>query len=47
MTDYKKVQEFIKSHFDSNIVKAITQFVEIPNLSRLYDAECKTNGLME
>ena len=47
MTDYKKIQEFINSEFDSNIVKAITDFVEIPNLSRLYDAESRTNGLMQ
>lgn len=47
MTDYAKAKEFINSQFDSNIVAAISDFVKIPNLSRLYDDEAATNGLMQ
>lgn len=37
----------VKQHLDSTLVPALKKFIEIPNLSRNFDTEWETNGLME
>ena len=39
--------KFIEKWFDESVVPSLSEFISIPNLSRLFDKEYKTNGLLE
>ncbi len=39
-------KDFIFKEFDENIVPDLMDFVRIPNLSRAFDKEWETNGLL-
>ena len=45
--DSKKNKDYIFKEFDENAIPAIQDYVRIPNLSRNYDAEWESNGLLE
>ena len=42
-----KCKEYVNKVFDDSLIKSLTEYVAIPNLSRLYDPEWATNGLLE
>jgi acetylornithine deacetylase/succinyl-diaminopimelate desuccinylase-like protein len=42
--DKQKTLEFMEKHWDSWYVKGISDFIEVPNLSPLFDANFLTNG---
>ena len=46
-TKVGKITEKTKELFETNLVKALSDFVAIPNLSRYYDEEFHTNGHIE
>ena len=43
----EKTLEIINQYWDEWYVQGLCDFVRIPNLSPEYDAEYKTNGLLE
>lgn len=45
--DTSKLKDFIYSEFDKNAIPHIEDYIRIPNLSRSYDPEWATNGLLE
>lgn len=45
--DLIKIKDFIEQEFDNNAIPAISEYIKIPNLSRSYDPEWNTNGLLE
>lgn len=42
-----QLEKFIAENFEATITKPLSDFIRIPNLSRLYDKEYLTNGLLE
>jgi acetylornithine deacetylase/succinyl-diaminopimelate desuccinylase-like protein len=42
--DKQKTLDYVESHWDNWYVKGLSEFIEIPNLSPLFDAEFHTNG---
>ena len=38
---------YIEKHFTETVLPSLSEFIKIPNLSRLFDKEYKTNGLLE
>lgn len=45
--DKEKAFEYIKNIFWGSYIPSLSEFVAIPNTSRLYDPEWNTNGLLE
>jgi len=43
----KKVEEFVENQFTNSILPSLIDYVKIPNLSRNYDPEFLTNGLLQ
>ena len=43
----EKIREYIFKEFDNNVLPSLMDYIRIPNLSRNYDPEFKTNGLLE
>ncbi len=44
--DSKKLQSFVHNQFDVNAIPSLMDYIRIPNLSRNYDSEFLTNGLL-
>lgn len=44
--DAKKGTNFITKIFDDSLIPSLVKFIEIPNLSRGFDTEWATNGLL-
>jgi acetylornithine deacetylase/succinyl-diaminopimelate desuccinylase-like protein len=42
-----KVQEYVEKNFTESILPSIVDYIKIPNLSRSYDPEFLTNGLLQ
>jgi hypothetical protein len=42
--DKQKTLEYIESWWDNWYVKGLSEFIEVPNLSPLFDEEFHTNG---
>jgi hypothetical protein len=38
--------QFIKEQFEKSVVPSISDYIRIPNLSRAYDQDWQTNGLL-
>lgn len=47
MTSIDQIKQQTKSYLNSSILPALKEFVTIPNLSRYYDPNWATNGLLE
>lgn len=47
MTDWNAVKSTVEKEWDTTIIPALSQYIEIPNASPHYDTEWATNGLME
>eukprot|EP01016_Furgasonia_blochmanni_P013339 TRINITY_DN1679_c0_g2_i2.p1 TRINITY_DN1679_c0_g2~~TRINITY_DN1679_c0_g2_i2.p1 ORF type:complete len:334 (+),score=132.74 TRINITY_DN1679_c0_g2_i2:109-1002(+) len=45
--DVQKTRTFVEEQFDKNILPSLMEYVRIPNLSRAFDPEWNTNGLLE
>jgi hypothetical protein len=45
--DVNKSKEFITKIFDESLIPSLSEFIKIPNLSRGFDKEWATNGLLE
>jgi hypothetical protein len=45
--DVQKGKEFIAKIFDESVIPSLSEFIKIPNLSRAFDPEWATNGLLE
>lgn len=45
--DVARSKAFISKVFDESMIPSLVEFVKIPNLSRGYDPEWETNGLLE
>ena len=45
--DISLLKTYIEKEFDNKALPALMDYVRIPNLSRDYDAEWNTNGLLE
>ena len=45
--DKAATEKFIDTHFDSWFVKALMDFVRVPNLTPVVDPDYFTNGLVE
>jgi hypothetical protein len=45
--DIEQTKVFIEKEFMSNALPSIEDYIRIPNLSRFYDPEWNTNGLLE
>lgn len=45
--DTEKLRSFIDNRFDEDAIPKIMDYIRIPNLSRNYDKEWNTNGLLE
>lgn len=43
----KDVQAYISENFTKRVIDPLTEFVKIPNVSRVFDSEWETNGLMD
>jgi len=43
----EKGNQFIDEWFDKSVLPSLSEFISIPNLSRAFDEEYKTNGLLE
>lgn len=44
--DVEKATEFVYTNFDKSALPSLIEFIKIPNLSRAYDKEWETNGLL-
>lgn len=44
--DTKKGRDYITKVFDESLIPSLVKFIEIPNLSRGFDPEWATNGLL-
>lgn len=42
----EEVEDYVNKEFDANEKQALIKFVQIPNLSRSFDPEWETNGLL-
>ena len=38
--------QFVKEQFEKSVLPSISEFIKIPNLSRAFDPEWETNGLL-
>ena len=47
MSNCDRAQEIINNHFDSSVIPSLSQFIQIPNLSRDFDPNYNTNGLQQ
>jgi hypothetical protein len=45
--DISLLKSFIYKEFDNNALPALMDYVRIPNLSRSYDPQWNSNGLLE
>lgn len=45
--DIEKGKEFVHTVFYDSVVPSLEEFIKIPNLSRAFDSEWATNGLLE
>lgn len=43
----EKCKEFVNKKFDESVIKSLSDFVAIPNLSKSFDKEWASNGLLE
>lgn len=45
--DVERGKQFISKIFDESVIPSLSQFITIPNLSRGFDPQWATNGLLE
>lgn len=45
--DVARSKEYITKIFDESVIPSLVEFIKIPNLSRGFDPEWATNGLLE
>lgn len=45
--DTTQCKEFIEKNFTESVIQSISEYIKIPNLSRGFDSEWATNGLLE
>jgi acetylornithine deacetylase/succinyl-diaminopimelate desuccinylase-like protein len=45
--DVQKSKDFIKKVYEESLIPSLVEFIKIPNLSRGFDPEWATNGLLE
>ena len=47
MVEANSVEQYIDNHFESFFVKALGDFVRVPNLTPMVDPTYQTNGLVQ
>lgn len=45
--DYNKSKEIAHKDFEGNIIPSLSEYIKIENVSREYDKDWNTNGLLE
>ena len=45
--DIERCKQYVNKVFDETIIKELSDFIAIPNLSKAYDKDFATNGLLQ
>jgi hypothetical protein len=45
--NHQSLKQFVENEFEKNAIPAIMDYIRIPNLSRNYDSQWGSNGLLE
>ena len=45
--EFEKNKIFIENEFTNNVLPSLMKYIEIPNLSKSFDSNWETNGLLE
>jgi len=41
-----QIEQYVNEHFEKSVIPGLSEYIAIPNTSRLYDKEWETNGLL-